>query len=56
MEEKNYLEFISLVRRMRDVQKVEETLSLNENKEVISIILREARKREAEVDEYLEKI
>ena len=56
MEEKNYLEFISLVRRMRSVQKVEETLSHNENKEVISIILREARKREAEVDEYLQKI
>ena len=45
MEDKNYLEFISLVRRMRDVQKVEETLSPNENKDVISIILREARKR-----------
>jgi hypothetical protein len=41
---------------MRDVQKVEATLSHNDNKEVISIILREARKREAEVDEYLEKI
>ena len=48
--------FISLVRRMREVQRTEMMLTGDEDMEFIGNAVNKARKFESEVDQYLEQM
>ena len=55
LTEKEYKDFIALVKRMREAQEREAMLSFEEDEEFVTMICVEARKAERKVDEYLMK-
>ena len=56
LTEKDYNEFVFLVKRMRESQRTEMMLTGDEDMEFIGNAVNKARKFESEVDEYLEKM
>lgn len=56
MTKKDYKEFISLVKRMREAQNRMDMLTGEEDIEFIDMVHVEAREAETEVDEYLKKM
>ena len=51
-----FFNFLSLVKKMREAQKIEIMLTGDEDMEFIGNAVHEARKSESEVDEYLKKM
>lgn len=56
MTEKDYKEFVSLVKRMRDAQWNAGMITGEEDIEFIDMVYIEQREAEREVDEYLKKM
>lgn len=56
MEDKDYKEFISIVKRMRDAQKEFESDSPHMDYDKIMEVYRDKFHLESEVDEYLKKM
>lgn len=56
MEEKDYKEFASLVKRMREAQNRVDMLEGGEDIEFVDMLCIEQREAEREVDEYLKKM
>ena len=56
LAEKDYTEFISLVKKMRDAQERAEMITGEEDINFIDMLFVERREAEREVDEYLKKM
>lgn len=56
LTEKDYNEFVELVKRMRNAQSRTEMLTGEENMDFVDMLFVEQREAETEVDEYLEKM
>lgn len=56
MEEKDYKEFVELVKRMREKQWNADMITGEESIEFIDMVHIEQREAEREVDEYLKKM
>ena len=56
LTEKDYKEFVSLVKKMRDAQERAEMITGEEDINFIDMLFVERREAEREVDEYLEKM
>ena len=56
LTEKDYNEFVELVKRMRNAQSRTEMLTGEESMDFVDMLFVEQREAETEVDEYLKKM
>ena len=56
LTEKDYNEFVELVKRMRNAQSRTEMLTGEEHMDFVDMLFIEQREAETEVDEYLKKM
>lgn len=56
LTEKDYNEFVELVKRMRNAQSRTEMLTGEENMDFVDMLFVEQREAETEVDEYLKEM